>query len=219
MNYGVRRSKGPSPQILIGIVILVVAVLMLCVAGFFFVNNYIQQQQAANATPVPGPQPEMDVPTAREAYPAAVELARAQDPGAQLTSAAGEWTPTIHRDNLNAGRTSWTYYFYMPATHEIVWVTVGRGGEDAQITNTVSWDTPPTVIDDQTWQTDSAQAMTAAMQKCQSTLNNYPDSTVEARLSLAASEQAILWRITVTPPDPQAEPCQARVDGTIGVLR
>src|SRR5262245_32017289 len=123
MNTGARRP-GLNPPLLIGIVILVVVALMLCAAAYLFLNNVMRAQQ--NQPTPSGPQPEFDVPTAREGYPAAVEVARAQDQGAQLTSAAGAWTPTIFRDNLDVGRTGWTYYFYLPTTNSMLWVTVAR---------------------------------------------------------------------------------------------
>src|SRR5688500_10191041 len=177
MNSGARRP-GLNPPLIIGIVILGVVALMLCAAGYLFLNNAMRQQQAqADATPS-GPEPEFDVPTAREGYPKAVELARAQDPGAQLTSAAGAWTPTIFRDNLDAGRTSWTYYFYLPSTNSMLWVTVVRGIV-ASITKTEPWDTPPQLVDHQSWQIDSAQAITTGMAECSEMLTSYPDSSVE----------------------------------------
>lgn len=216
MNNTARRP-GLNPPLIIGIVILVVVALMLCAAGYMFLNNQMQQQAQNQPTPS-GPQPEFDVPTAREGYPEAVEVARAQDPGAQLTSAAGAWTPTIFRDNLDAGRTSWTYYFYLPGTNSMLWVTVVRGLV-ASVSNTETWDTPPALVDHQSWQVDSAQAITVGMEKCRDVLISYPDSTVEARLSLAASQRGILWYVTVTPASPEITPCRAVVDGTSGVAR
>jgi hypothetical protein len=75
------------------------------------------------------------------------------------------------------------------------------------------------LVDHQSWQIDSAQAITVGMEKCGGMLVSYPDSTVEARLSLAASQRGILWHITVTPTNPEITPCRAIVDGTSGVAR
>src|SRR5262245_27204143 len=120
MSYGA-RSAGPRPPVVIGGVILVVALLFVCVAAWFLTGGFgLNGSQQAKATPAP--QPDLDVPTAREAYPAAVKLIRDEDPGAVLASAVGGWTPVIKLDNLYSGRTAWTFHFYLPDTNSFVWV-------------------------------------------------------------------------------------------------
>jgi hypothetical protein len=216
MAYG-RDGRRPNPPILIGIVIIVVAVLMLCGAGVIYLIN----RSAAEPDPpvsTPAPQPDLDIPTARGAYPAAVEAARARDAGAELTSAAGAWTPNYRFDNLNAGRTGWTYHFYLPSERKILWITADSGG-GVRIVREEDWDTPPSLIDDQGWQIDSAQALALAVQTCEPVLSADPNTSVEARLSLAASERALIWHIRMSPSDLDSDVCSVRIDATTGSVR
>jgi hypothetical protein len=218
MAYGRGGRRGLNPPVLIGIVIIVVALLLLCGAVVFYFNSSRQSAEPEAPTGTPAPQPDLDVPTARQYYPDAVEAARARDVGAKLASAAGGWTPIIKADNLNSGRTGWTYHFYLPSEKKMLWIAVDRGGE-VRTVQEQDWDTPPGLIDDQGWKIDSAEALALAMQTCQATLAADPKATVEARLSLAASERAIVWHIRVTPSDPQGDACTVRIDATTGAFR
>jgi len=216
MSYGAPRAAGPRPLVVIGIVIIAVALLLLCGALYIFTGGFgFNRPQGAAATPPP--QPDLDIPTAREAYPAAVKLIREQDPGAELASAAGAWTPNIKIDNLNTGRTGWTFHFYLPISNTFAWVTVDRGGT-VHLNQTIEWQTPPTLINDQGWQIDSAEAVSTAVQSCGAAIESDPEATVEARLSLAASNRALLWRITVKP-FPSAQPCVVNIDATTGGIK
>lgn len=210
-----RRRPGLNPRFVIGLIIAATALLFIGAAVLIVFNPFAP---AAEPLVAPMPQPDLDVPTAREAYPAAVEMARTQDAGAQLMSAAGGWTPTIKLDNLNTGRTSWTFHFYLPSSQTVIWVAVARGNS-AQIAQVLPWDTPPPVLDDQGWVVDSAQAVDLALQRCRGALNDDPQASVEARLSLSAAGRAILWHVSVLPSDPEEEPCEADIDATLGVVR
>ena len=77
----------------------------------------------------PPRQPSYDVLTAREAYIPAVTLIRDSDPGAQLATGTGVWTPNIDNVYLEAGRTGWTFHFYLPTSAEMATVIVNRGGD------------------------------------------------------------------------------------------
>src|SRR5687768_14456486 len=144
-----------------------IAALLLSALGCLSLSN---AGRADQTDPTPDvPQPELDVPTAREGYPPAIGAARTEDPAAELMSAVGAWTPSIFLDNLEAGRTSWTYHFYLPSTQSILWVTVVREAI-ASVVKTEAWETPPALIDHQSWQIDSAEAMTVAMETCQAVL-------------------------------------------------
>ncbi len=213
MSYGSRSRSGLSPTILIGSVLLVVALILLCVAGYF-----VLRPRGGGAQTAAVAHPEMDVPTAREAYLPAVDVARAQDAGAELASSVGAWSPTINADNLITGRTGWTFHFYMPSSQSIAWVVVSRGGS-ARIARVDPWDTPPALQDDQGWQIDSGQAVAVAMETCQPTLDAHPEAVVEARLSLATDNRALVWRISVTPADPAAPACVVSLDATTGQVR
>jgi hypothetical protein len=208
-----RQQSGQSSQVLIVIVLGVILLAVVCVAVYLL---FFQGDRSGVVQSIP--QPELDIPTAREAYVAAVDVVRQTDQGAQLASGVGAWTPTIAQNNLDAGRTGWTFHFYMPTTSTIAWVVVSRGG-GARVTRVDDWETPPSLLDDQSWQIDSGQAVLTAMQTCQPTLDAHPDATIEARLSLAAANRALVWRISVTPADPGVSPCVVSMDATTGSAR
>jgi hypothetical protein len=217
MAYG-QGGRRLNPPVLIGIVILVIAVLMLCGAAVIFLTNSRQSAEPELPTSTPAPRPDLDVPTARESYPAAVEAARARDAGAELASAAGAWTPNYNLDNLDAGRTGWTYHFYLPSEKKMLWIAADQGG-GIRVVREDDWDTPPGLIDDQGWQIDSAQALAVAVQNCEAVLTADPMPSVEARLSLAASARALIWHIRMAPSDPDGDICSIRIDATTGLVR
>jgi hypothetical protein len=216
MAYG-RGGRGLNPPVLIGIVIIVIAVLMLCGAAVIYLTSR-PPAEPEPPTGTPAPRPDLDVPTAREAYPAAVEVARARDAGAELASAAGAWTPNYNSDNLDAGRTGWTYHFYLPSENKMLWVVADRDA-GVRVVREEDWETPPGLIDDQGWQIDSAQALALAVQTCETLLAADQNPSVEARLSLAASGRALIWHIHMTPSDPDDDVCSVRIDATTGVVR
>lgn len=157
------------------------------------------------------------IPTAREAYPSAIEVARQQDTGARLVSAAGAWTPVIDRAYLSAGRTGWTFHFYLPSAGQMLSVVVDRAGS-ARATELLGWETPPELLDDQGWAIDSSIGITDFLGECQGVLNNQPDGWVEARLSLAGSNARLVWQFQVL--DPQNTIlCEVALDATTGQRR
>jgi hypothetical protein len=165
------------------------------------------------ATPLATPDP--DILTAREAYVAAVEVIRAADPGAILASAAGAWTPNVVAPNVIAGRTGWTFHFFLPATSELATVLVERGGT-ARIASREAWDDQPSLIDDQGWQVDSGEAVLRALEQCQVTVIP-AELSVKARLTLAASAGSVRWRVSV---DEQGQDtCIVLIDATTGAVR
>jgi hypothetical protein len=159
-----------------------------------------------------------DIPTAREAYVPAVTLIREKDPGAQLASATGVWTPVIDRAALNNGRTGWTFAFYLPATSQMALVIVDRVTEP-RIANSQTWANPPQLMDDQNWQIDSGGAgMNAFVQTCSGMLDAQPDSQVQATLTTAAENRWLLWQYQILAPDGTAS-CQVSVDASSGQVR
>ncbi len=166
------------------------------------------------------PASDYEILTAREAYVPAVELIRQKDAGAQLASGAGAWTPIINSSYLIAGRTGWTFHFYLPATGEMATVIVDRGGS-AWIAERVTWETPPDLLDDQNWQVDSAQAMDQFYQVCGPPLEVEPveDAMVQARLSTASSNRGLLWQVTAVSLSTEIPFCGVTVDATTGSVR
>lgn len=212
------RGRALNPPILIGIILIAVVLLALCVAAAMFVFDLVAQMGRPTGPIAGEPVSDLTTPTAREAYPTAVELIREEDAGAQLASAAGAWTPVIDRTNLQDGRTGWTFHFYLPATHRMAWVTVSRDLR-ARISHVEAWETPPGLLDDQGWQIDSPQALQMALGTCSPVLDAYENASVEARLTLAAASRALIWEIRVVIPDNPAGGCSAYIDATTGQPR
>lgn len=162
--------------------------------------------------------PDYSVPTAREAYVPAVELIRQTDPTAELASGAGTWTPVIDPTGLEAGRTGWTFFFFLPATGEMASVVVGQNGQ-ARLSGISQWETPPSLMGDQQWRTDSPQVMAYLLQACGGALGEMPGAQVEARLTTAAENRTLLWQARVYSPDDPLAVCEVTVDGITGLLR
>jgi hypothetical protein len=155
-----------------------------------------------------------DVQTAREAYPPALELIRQEDPAAELVSAAGAWTPYVSQGYVGAGRTGWTFHFYLPSREQLARVVVDRSGK-AYIAEKLAWNTPSQSMSDQGWTQDSPIATYAFMQRCQPDLAGHPDATVEARLSLAPENKRLLWQVWLLGPD-QKSLCEIALDASTG---
>ncbi len=171
------------------------------------------------ASPAQGPAATVsfDVPTARDGYPTAITMARQSDPAAVLVSAAGAWTPTINPAVLNAGRTGWTYYIYLPATKQMAAIVVDRRGS-ARMASSQKWQTAPEVLDDNTWSIDSGGGMPAFLQKCQGDLSASPDRQVQAWLSTARAGGRLTWSYRVMAPD-QTVVCAVAVDAGTGQVK
>ncbi len=161
--------------------------------------------------------PDFAIKTAREAYPAAVELIRAEDAGAQLASAIGVWTPGTPAINIESGRTGWTFYFYLPASGEMAEVVVDRDGA-ATLASREPWASAPGLLDDRRWQTDSSQAMALTLERCADALRGVDDATFEARLTTALSSGQITWQVTATGGDGDTV-CAATIDALTGLVR
>lgn len=162
--------------------------------------------------------PDYSQPTAREAYIPAVEVIRAQYPQATLAAAAGAWTPQIDRVQLEAGRTSWTYFFFLPDRQQMATVIVDADGL-ARIDAIDSWPEQPSLLDDQRWNTDSPEVTIPLLERCDDLLRSQPDSWVELRLSTAAANRTLLWQATISSPQAPEEACAITVDASTGILR
>jgi hypothetical protein len=165
-----------------------------------------------------GPQADFSDPTAREAYVPAVELIRQTDPGAILASGGGAWTPDINTTQLDAGRTGWTFFFYLPDYQEMAQVVVDKGGT-AHLAERQAWETPPDVIDDQRWTVDSPAAVVKLVESCSEVLDAEPDAGVHARLSMASENRTILWQMSVQSEANPLSACEVNVDAITGVIR
>jgi hypothetical protein len=161
----------------------------------------------------------LEIPTAREAYVPAVETIRERDVGARLATGVGVWTPTIDPAELAAGRTGWTFFFYLPATGEMASVVVDQGGS-THVAEVEAWETPPDLLDDSLWEVDSSQAVSNLLATCQSFLDeNEGAAEVQARLSAAAEHRRLLWQTQIVLTDDNQVVCEVNVDATTGQVR
>lgn len=157
-------------------------------------------------------------PTAREAYVPALELARETDVQAELMSAAAVWTPPVDREGLVSGRGGWTFFFYLPATGEML--TVAAGAEmGPEVVSVEPWATPPSLFDDERWRIDSPGALAVLQDKCGSALDEAPDAQVEVRLSTASANLTLLWAGRVLAGEEAAPLCEVNVDAVTGLPR
>lgn len=174
-------------------------------------------------TPAPPPvaaQPQADFadPTAREAYVPAVEMIREIDPGATLSSGGGVWSANLNTVQLDAGRTGWTFFFYLPDTGEMARVVVDRGSV-ARLVDRQPWETPPDVLEDQRWMVDSPAAVGKLLEGCTEIVSGQPDANVKARLTMAAENRTILWQMSAQSEADPLTTCEVSVDATTGVVR
>jgi hypothetical protein len=163
-------------------------------------------------TPTVVPTVSYDIPTAREAYPAAINLIRGQDVGALLVSAEGAWTPNINMTQLAAGRTGWTFYFYLPAKEQMASV-IADTKSGVRIATARPWQTAPKVLDDRSWVADSSIGMNLFLQKCGGEIRD--NREVISRMSTAVENGTLLWQRQVVTPDKQVV-CEADTDARTG---
>ena len=192
--------------------VLLIIGLLIGIGLLLFRGKGSGEQVAAGQSAV-----DFDILTAREAYVPAVEVIRQWDAGAQLASVAGAWTPVINQAQLEAGRTGWTFHFYLPDSGQMATVVVDRGG-GARVTDTQPWETPPALLSDMNWGVDSPQAISVLLDACGAVLENEPQAEVQARLSLAADNRRLLWQLQVLSAENEAL-CAVNVDGTTGQVR
>jgi hypothetical protein len=165
-----------------------------------------------------GGSPDAEAPTARQAYVPAVELIRETDPAAQLATAVGAWTPTVDRAALRAGRTGWTFYFYLPDSGEMGQVVVNRDLE-AHLLETQPWAAAPELLTDQRWRTDSPDAAGPLLDVCGDALAGTEGASATIRLTTAAENRTLLWYGQVTAPDEVDPVCEVTVDALTGLPR
>jgi hypothetical protein len=153
------------------------------------------------------------VPTAREAYPPALERARERDPRAELASAVGVWTPGTPFSQVQSGRTGWTFHFFLPGERAMVSI-VANTSQQAELTGERAWLSDPALLDDQFWQLDSSIVGNRFAETCSEAWQANPDARVEFRLSTAATNGRLQWAATLT--EGQNDLCSVRVDATSG---
>jgi hypothetical protein len=203
-----QKPKEPDQSFLIlaglGVVVVLGAVVLV---GAFFL--------APKGPTAPQPTVSPDIPTAREAYIPAVTAIREKDGGAVLMAAMGAWTPVVNRAELGAGRTGWTFYFYLPSSAQMAAVVVNRGG-GARISEVKAWGTVPDALDELNWQIDSGASINKFTEKCLGSLNS--DASVLATFSTARENNSLMWIYQAVNWD-GAVLCEAKVDAQSGAAR
>ena len=199
----VKPRTDPTLIIVGGLVFLVILGGIMLAAAFIF---------RPPSTPAVVPTVSYNVPTAREAYPAAVDLIRAQDVGAELVSAQGIWTPNIDMALLMSGRTGWTFFFYLPAKGVLASVITDTS-TGARIASVKPWQTPPNVNDERSWVADSSIGMDLFIQKCGGEIHD--NREVLVTMSTARELGTLLWQRQVITPDENVV-CEADTDARTG---
>jgi len=213
------ESQGPgfslTPELQVGI-----AFGMTLLAGFVCAMVVLPLLRPKPTPPpvVAAPQADFAEPTAREAYVPAVELIRQTDPGATLSSGAGVWSAHLNTVQLDAGRTGWTFFFFLPDTGEMARVVVDRDGV-ARLADRQPWETPPDVLEDQRWMVDSPAAVVKLLESCAEVVQGQPDASVRARLTMAAENRTILWQMSAQSEADPLTTCDVNVDAITGVIR
>lgn len=189
-------------------------------AGFVCAMIVLPLLRPSSVSPpaVSQPQPDFAEPTAREAYVPAVELIRQTDPGAVLTSGAGVWSAYVNTVQMDAGRTGWTFFFYLPGAQEMARVVVDRENV-ARLEARQSWETPPDVLEDQRWMVDSPSAVAKLQETCGEVIEQQADASIRARLTMAAENRTILWQMSVQSESDPLATCEVTVDAVTGVIR
>lgn len=212
-------SSGGLPSLSAGQQVLAVFVLvLLCGLIGALAAVVLFRPDPPTLAPVEAPVPNYAQPTAREAYVPAVEAARNLDDGAQLMNATGLWYPTIDTVQLDAGRTGWTYFFYLPASREMAEVVVGENGAVRAI-ETTAWTTIPDLLDDNRWQVDSSVALSTFDQECGGTISGISNYYVEAQFSAAVDNVTLMWNLSAVDLETDEVWCAIRVDGVTGLVR
>jgi hypothetical protein len=131
----------------------------------------------------------------------------------------GTWTPAINRAELQAGRTGWTFYFYLPSSAQLAAVAVNRGGS-AQITEVKGWETLPETVNDgnwdEDWLVDSGAAIANFTGPCLNGLS--ADASVLAVFTTSADNNSLMWNFQTVNSDGTIS-CEVKVDAESGAVR
>jgi hypothetical protein len=165
-----------------------------------------------------------DTPTALEAYPVAREVALQWADDAQLASIAGAWTQPIDMAELNAGRTSWSFFFYSRARGEVATVVGTQTGSqlNAEFISAMSYPAEATLLSDVGWVFDSGDAVRTLLENggAEFMSGREDQVAVNLRLSTAASNGRILWIASVIyGNDPSLPSIVVEVDATSGEVQ
>jgi hypothetical protein len=163
-------------------------------------------------------------PTALDVYPVAREAALQWADDAQLASAAGAWTQPIDMGMLNAGRTSWSFFFYSRSRGEVATVTGMQTGSqlDAEFISAMPYPAETTLLSDVGWVFDSGDAVRILLENggAEFMSGREDQVAINLRLSTAASNGRILWIGSVIyGADPDLSSIVVEVDATSGEVQ
>jgi hypothetical protein len=134
-----------------------------------------------------------EAPVAREAYPAAVEVARSWQSDAGVAIAAAHWQPRRGRWPSDV---TWLFQFYSPASRRMAAVVV-EGGR-ARLLREARSLYPLPIFDETDWQVDSRAALDAWWRSGGVTLmpaNSEVDVTAQLRVQ-PGEDGRLAWTIT-----------------------
>ena len=196
--------------ILIVLVVLVLAVyggLLLVVAR----RGRAQVESAA-----PRPTPSGSVGTAQEAYPLAVEVARAWQPDARLSSASAAWGSGVPTQELLKGETRWGFNFVSSGARQFCVVSVVAG--EAQLVESGRIPRVPVLLTVADWRVDSPQALSIFLDHGgRDFLAAQADADVHLRLLTSVENETLLWlAVGLSASDAQAH--TVRIDAVSGAV-
>jgi hypothetical protein len=129
--------------------------------------------------------------TAKEAFPRALEAARAWQSDAQLVSANASWRG-LRPEELMAEEVSWSFAFFSPQARSVrIWSMTAQG---AAAVETINASPKTRALESAAWEVDSPQVLTAFLNHGGSGfLEANPEATVSLRLGPSEDGESPIW--------------------------
>jgi hypothetical protein len=172
--------------ILFALVVLVLAVY----GGFLVVVTRSRGAEVESA--VPRPTHSQPARTTQQAYPLAVEVARAWQPDARLSHASGAWGSGVSPQELLEGETTWGFHFISAGARQFCVVSVVGG--QARVIESGSIPRAPILLEVADWHVDSPQALSIFLDHGgRDFLAAHADADVHLRLLTSVENGTLLW--------------------------
>jgi hypothetical protein len=160
--------------------------LMVLVVGAIAVYTWLASQPAEQEKEIGG-----EI-TARQAFPAATEVATQWQADAHLVSAAAQWLkPYSEQDGKSI---EWSFQFFSPSTQQVAIIAV-HDGAASKVSNLYTSPMPTLSIED--WQIDSDQAWLTWLENGgRGMLQRHPDTALAMTLHLPDKNDAHpVWQV------------------------
>jgi hypothetical protein len=172
-------------------ILIALVVLVLVVYGGFLVV-VMRSRGAEVKSAAPRPTPSRPVRTAQEAYPPAVEVARAWQPDARLSHASGAWGSGVSPQELLEGETTWGFHFISAGARQFCVVSVVGG--QAWVIESGRIPRVPILLEVADWHVDSPQALSIFFDHGgRDFLAAHADADVHLRLLTRVENETLLW--------------------------